>query len=372
MARLKCVLLEVASVAAPLGDEIRLLVCPQGEPNLLRKASQLINAPYAGLITQNDAKIWHFLLHRVYSQIGRSPVHEVDVAEILAFVGHGSHQRIHESLERLSKAEISIDWVDERGLAHSLRAHYLSYDMIHAADGTIRFSFDPFALDLLTNPRVFAYLSIASLRKFRSLYATKLYEIMALRERRHNKVWEPDLTEFRVSMGITDGYQRFDNLCRRVIMPAVDEVNEIAPFGVVFDLVRSGHGGKVAKLKFTTIPRDKRTLMDITPTPTRRPTRNDLVPDLFDGRTDNDRRRAVSNAALTRAKEMMGEHGDPLAEIEKWRTEMAGRRIISPDRSFLGWLAIKQAREQDEHDLLAKLAPDAISGFLTDWENKGA
>ena len=372
MAALKSFLLEGSLVAAPLGEEIRLLGRPEGESNLLRKASQLINAPYTGFITQNDAKIWHFLLHRVYAEIGRAAVHEVGVSEILTFVGHGSHQRIHESLERLSKAEISIEWVDERGLAHSLRAHYLSYDMIHAADGTIRFSFDPFALDLLTNPRVFAYLSIASLRKFRSLYATKLYEIMALRERRHNKAWEPDLAEFRISMGITDGYQRFDNLYRRVIMPAVDEVNEIAPFGVVFDLVRSGHGGKVAKLKFAAIPRDKRTLMDITPQPARRPTRNELVPDLFDGRTDNDRRRAVSNAALTRAKEMLGEHGDPLAEIEKWRSEMAGRRVISPDRSFLGWLAVKQARERSEHDLLAKLAPDAISGFLTDWETKGA
>lgn len=221
----------------------------------------------------------------------------------------------------------------------------ISYDIAHSIDGVITFAFDAFAIELLSNPTVFAQLSLSHLQSFRSIYATKLYEVMAIRERRDNRVWEPSIDEFKEMMGITEGYDRFDNLNRRVVIPAHHEVNEIAPFGVQLDYVRGGVGGRVIGMRFETVPRDRRTLLDAAlphPVPSlvwERP----RDPDLFDGVTDAERAYAVSAAALARAAEMMGPTGDPEEEVQRWRNELVGRRIRSPDRSFLNWLDLRVA-----------------------------
>ena len=336
---------------------------------IFRKAAQLVHAPYVGKINHADTKIWHYLLHRVYGEIGKTKFHRVPVAELMGFLGHASPTRLHESLQRLNDAEIRLEWTDELDVPHSLRAHYISYDIAHSIDGNVTFAFDPFAIELLSNPTVFAQLSLSHMDSFTSIYATKLYEIMALRERREHRIWEPSIAEFRAQMAVEDNYKRFDNLAQRVVIPAVDEVNEIAPFGVDMKYIKGGQGGKVVALRFETVPRDRRTLMNATTVPAPRPGRSPDVPDLFDGRTDSERRVSVSPQALERAADMVGSHFNPDEEVARWRLEMEGRRIRSPDRSFLNWLDLRMARGRaDAGPDLEAVEPDALAGFLEAWE----
>lgn len=349
------------------GNQSQLVRTVRG--GIFRKAAQLVHAPYVGKINHADTKVWHYLLHRVYGEIGKTKFHRIPVAELMAFLGHSSPARLHESLQRLNDAEIRLEWTDEDDVPHSLRAHYISYDIAHSMDGNVTFAFDPFAIELLSNPTVFAQLSLSHMDAFGSIYATKLYEIMALRERREHRIWEPSVEEFRAQMAVESNYRRFDNLNQRVVIPALDEVNEVAPFGVILNYIRGGLGGKVVALRFETVPRDRRTLMDAASVPARRRGRNPDVPDLFDGRTDSERRVTVSAEALERAAEMVGSHFDPDEEVARWRLEMEGRRIRSPDRSFLNWLDLRLARGRaDAGPDLDAVEQDALAGFLEAWE----
>ena len=348
--------------------------------DILRKAEQLVQAPYGSDIHHADTKLWHFLLSRVYADLRHTKFHRVQVSEVLDFLGHHSRARLHESLQRLNDAEIKVEWTDADGVPHSLRAHYLSYDIAHCQDGIITFAFDPFALELLQNPKVYAQLSMQSLRSFRSVYSTKLYEMMALRERRDHRIWEVSLEEFREIMGISpDEHDRFNNLNRRVIVPALEEVNEIAPFGVILTYVGGGRGGKVRSLKFEVVPRDRRSLMDALPTPDAKSLRGrpGNVPDLFTGQTDEERMTQLSPNARARAMDMLAHQEDRLnEEFENWKKDMRGRRVVSVDKSFLGWLDLKLARLRGQSELFTEsedpleVDQDAINSFLSQWEGK--
>jgi hypothetical protein len=341
----------------------------------IKKAAQVILARETGELELADRKTFNFLLSRVYGQLrlGESAIHRVPVSEILDFLGHSSNDRLHESLSRLGSVEILIDYIDD-GVAHSSKAHYLSYDISKSKDGWVHFSFDAMLLRFLHNPKVFATLESSAVRRFKSTYGQRLYEIMALQLHKRVPVWDPSVDVFREVMAIGDSYTRFDNLRRRVIDPAVDEVNEIAPFSVDVEDVRSGQGGRVVALRFTVAPKGPRTLKGLSDAASaspnaqsRRRARDPNTRDLLDKRSDAERdpldlRPETIQQAAETADLPDGINGF----IDEWRQRMRGRRVRDPDRAFLHWLDIRLAKHDNES--LALLDEDTITALVEGWE----
>lgn len=344
----------------------------------INKAAQIILARERGELELIDRKTFNYLFNRVYGQLrnGEGAIHRVPVADILQFLGHSSTDRLHESLARLGSVEIVIDYVDDDDVPHSSKARYLSYDIARSHDGWVAFSFDNMLMRFLHNPKVFATLQLNAIRSFKSTYGARLYEIMALQQHKRFPHWEPTLETFRDVMAVGETYGRYDNLRRRVIDTAVDEVNSIAPFSVDVEDVRSGQGGRVIALRFTAAPKGPRTLKGLSEAASaafvsrgggRRGPRDPHTIDMLDHRTDAERDPLeLRPETFHEAADTSGREDGVAALVEEWRERMRGRRVRDPDRAFLNWLDIRLAKDKDEG--LELLDEDAITALVEGWE----
>jgi Initiator Replication protein len=350
-----------------------------GNLRAIHKSAQIIMAREKGELDLIDRKMFTFLLVRAYSGGLRGDdrgVYRVPVSDILTYLNHSSTDRLNESLARLSSVNIIIDYVDDEGVRHSTGAHYLSYDMTKHADGWIHFAFDPILVSFIHNPKVYATLNPSAIRKFQSLYAAKLYEVMALHINRHHKIWEPSIEEFREFMGIGELYERYDNLRKRVIESAVEEVNAIAPFSVRVEDRRGGKGGKVIGLRFFVTPKGDMSLaamvnpsLGIRTDSRNKKTRDKHTIDLLTLKTDAESDPLeLSPETLSSASDLV--NNDTLLEelITTWRRRNRGRRLPDPSRAFMLWLDATLAKQTDEAlSLVDDSTVDAlISQFMGD------
>lgn len=341
----------------------------------INKASQIILARESGELSVVDRKLFNYLINRSYRSLKNDEVrHRIPVKEALGFLGHSSTDRLQECLKRLGSVSIDIDYKDPNGTQHSVKAHYLSYDLSHTEDGWLHFAFDSILIGFLNNPKIFATLSLADIRRFKSTYSAKLYEVMSLYVNRQHPIWTPTIEEFREVMGVTDQYPRFDNLKSRVIIAAVEEVNDVANFIVTWEPVRTGQGGKTTALQFEAMHRKAESIADMrllnNPIGRGKTERDPNTVDLLDGQTDAERDPLeVTPAAHKRAISMLSDTlGEDVAldpYLQQWRESMHGRRVRDANRSFLNWLDIKLTKESSEE--LDIVDEQTLSSLVEAW-----
>jgi plasmid replication initiation protein len=101
-------------------------------------------------------------------------------------------------------------------------------------DGVLSYSFDAKLIPLLRESGVFGKLELRVIWAFASKYALALYEAVARRVRLQH-VWmeELDIAALRELLRVPPGkLERFADLNRKALRPAVLEVNALAPFEV--------------------------------------------------------------------------------------------------------------------------------------------
>lgn len=271
------------------------LVSLEDEKPTFRKAKEVILARNRGGLEVVDIKVLNYLTHRAMSDISSREVHRVSVKELLVFLGHSSTSRLTESLSRLGKANIDIDYKDEAGKDHTAVVHYLSYDMTKTEDGYVVFAFDPLLVSMLADPAIYGTLNIRSFKNFRSAYSMKLYEILSLYVRRQHPVWNVKMDELREALGVEAKYaERADNFKSRIIEASVDEINSVSDFRVSTEYIRGGRGGRIQSVKFTVNYRPVAEILapprDIgNPIGRGKNRRDSNTLDLLDGRTDLER-----------------------------------------------------------------------------------
>ncbi len=322
-----------------------------------------------------DSKILNFLMHRTLPFLHTREVHRVPVRDVLLYLGHTSTQRLQESLTRLGKANIEIDYKDEAGVDHHVVIHYLSYDISRTENGYIVFAFDPLLMQMLSDPDIYGTLNISTFQKFKSSYSLKLYEVLSLFVKRRMPVWDVTVDELRETLGVEASYaRRLDNFRQRVIEASVAEINEVGDFKVAVEYVRGGRGGKILRCKFTTSFKSSGEML----APARsvhdpigaggRATRDQNTLDFLDGRTDYERGGTVvlRVETLQAAMHYLNDADDLETLEEEWRTDMQDRRVVDPDQSFLQWLAIR--REKVSSPDLADIDEDTIASLLEDFQ----
>lgn len=111
----------------------------------------------------------------------------------------------------------------------------------HYEEGTARViiqfgaHFVPYVADLRERYKLY---SLQVAMRMRSSYGIRLYE-QCLRWS-FRKEWEVSVGEFREMMGLQDQYPAIDNLKRRVIDPAMRDVNECTEFRIRFGQRKAG------------------------------------------------------------------------------------------------------------------------------------
>lgn len=350
------------------------------ENRVLKKAQEIILAKPEGELTLNCRRMFNLLLYRAMKAgrtgAGQNGIHKVQVSEMMEYASGQSWDGLHRALVVLASATLVLDYVDEDGVRNTSRVHYLSYHMTHSKEGWVHFAFDPLLLEFIYDPKIYALMSMSDLESFRTKAGQRLYELLSLRSHRQfGREWEVGLDEFRDYMGIASGdYRRFDNFRERVIQPAVDEVNELAPFRVSVDYRRAGRGGNVVSLRFTPMlkglsilaGRDASLAMG-----KRAGKRAGKAPkalqegsgDLF-GYSDGEGAGGVTDEALEAARRLMGGE-DPMPMVTNWLEGMRGRTVLRPDRSFLSWLEASMASKQGGE--LEGLEAEDVDALLESW-----
>ncbi len=333
-------------------------------PREFKKAEQVVMARTEGEeFTLLDRKIFNLLLWHAYRNLKTQAVHKISMDELRQLVGigsEGSTERLKDSLERLWRQNIAVDYKDEEtGAKHTLRCHHLSFDMCSMQNGYLDYAFDPLLLEYISNPKVYSLLSWVTAVKFKSLHSLKLYELMKMVFGRFSQVKTFTVEEFHDFLELSDGYDgRFDRVKDRVINPAVKEINECAEFNIGVEYVKGGRGGKVVGIKFIAEPKNAKSLSDAANFATapkdarRRGPRDAETIDMFSGASDADMSQppVLRSDTMAEARRILGEDGNAEDEFSEWQREFpSGRHFtVNPDELFLSWLTMRVKKRNDE------------------------
>lgn len=224
-----------------------------------------IDGPY----TERDRKLWAFLLHAMWDELGVKTIHELPVAKINQVFRDcgGEHDTawIWESSQRLTKT--IIEW---RHLEGDRRYKGISslfgavVDDDARAEGVLRFHFPPLLVPILKEPRRFARLRVHFLLKLSGKYAVTLYELLEGVANKNDPVLIASIGELRQWMKVRDGkLTRYQDFRRRVLESAVEQINRDpsgAGFSVTMQPIKKGRA--VEKIRFTVSKTDDRTRIE--------------------------------------------------------------------------------------------------------------
>jgi hypothetical protein len=163
-----------------------------------------------------------------------------------------------QSVRRLAKTTIEWEDDDYMGINSLLGARM---DRNARAAGRLYFTFDPLLAQHVLAPRVWARLNVHVVMKLRSKYAVTLYEVLEAYANRESKVCTATLDDVRRWLKVQEdsSYASWKDFRRRVIDPAVDEINanaDEAGFMVAYEALREGKA--YTKITFTVSKTDGR------------------------------------------------------------------------------------------------------------------
>ena len=209
-----------------------------------------VDGPY----TERDRKLWVFLLHAVFEELGEAPMHSLSVRDINAVfrdvAGQHDSKWIWESAKRLGKtlvewktvSEMGDDRFEELGMGTLLFASLRKQDR---SMGTLKFGFPPNLIPIIKEPMRFARLRVHFLLKLSGKYAVTLYEILEGYANRRDGRCEVSLDELRRWLKVPEGsYKEWRDFRKRVLAPAVQQINEDpvgAGFSVEYEAIRESH-----------------------------------------------------------------------------------------------------------------------------------
>jgi hypothetical protein len=196
-------------------------------------------------------KAFSILLWNAYPAFekGRGKMHEMPIATLLELLGYESNNLEHldQSIGKLQSTLVS--WVGHEDAFH--RVTFFSYTGLK--NGMYRYRFSPELEEKLYNPEIYARINVFAFREFHRRHTVALYENLARYRPTKDFVggspkWS--LEEFKLLMGV-DGsvyYEQFKELNRKIIVPAVEEIN--AGSDLIVTCIKIKKGRKIVGLKF--------------------------------------------------------------------------------------------------------------------------
>jgi hypothetical protein len=238
-----------------------------------------------GPFTALDRKIWLALVRHAWDNLDKpGHIHHLPIADLISLFrkvsgrrdlgdkgliesGRSAEEadaaRFWQSIRRLVKTTIEWEDSDYMGI-NSLLGARMDKEVRKA--GKLYYSFDPLLVQHVLAPRVWARLNVHVVMKLRSKYAVTLYEILEAYANRESKICVASLDEVRGWLKVPEdsSYNGWKDFRRRVIEPAVDEINkhsDEAGFVVDYQAIRQGKA--FSKLQFTVTKTEGRAERDV-------------------------------------------------------------------------------------------------------------
>lgn len=323
----------------------------------LKKAKSLVTAwSEGGEFAALDRKVFNMLLSNAYGTLKTARTHRIPMSELAASLTNGRVDRVKESLERLWRYKIAMEYEDEAE-KRILRAHYISYEMSNIENSILTYAFDPLLVDHIGDPKLYSLFSIDTMKKFSSETAGKLYEYCMMFANRNHPQFYMTLEEMHRFFEVDGVYvDRFDHFRTKVIDKCIEEVNRFGEVSVSVEYARAGRGNKAIGATFKTHRKSAlgtAAASEAMPQRigARRGHRDDATVDMFEMRTDAEirARPQFRQNTLDRAKMIIGSEGILDTYMEEWIASRSNRGFgMNPDEDFLAWLEVKLAKDTKE------------------------
>ncbi len=199
-----------------------------------------------------ERKISNALLYHAYPSLKKTLVHEISIDQLKRLLN--ANTRNHKALKDALKKLIStvLEWnlvgddVPELELEGWNASAILS--SVSVTNGIIKYQYSELIKSLIIDPKIYGKINLIIQSRFKSAYSLALYENCArYRGLKYTKNFE--FSVFRQLMGVEDGkYEIFRDFNRRVLTPAVTEINICSDIRITPKITRKGR--KVIAIKF--------------------------------------------------------------------------------------------------------------------------
>ena len=244
--------------ALPLFQESELSgIQPTGNPWIVDKLDpatvpvplQVVITSVQGPYTARDRKLWTFLLHVAFDELGKQGGHSVPIKDINAVFralgGEHSTEWIWNSAKRLSQTivEFEVTYGDERfdGIT-SIFAAVVPRKGRRGSE--LHFWFPEPLIPIIKEPLRFARLRVHFLLQLSGKYAVTLYEILESYANRRDGTCRVTIEELRQWLKVPEGtYSTWKDFRKWVLDPAVGQINADplgAGFSVEYEPIRKG------------------------------------------------------------------------------------------------------------------------------------
>tara|TARA_R110002126_G_scaffold290704_4_gene448330 strand:- start:24532 stop:25317 length:786 start_codon:yes stop_codon:yes gene_type:complete len=206
------------------------------------KPRELIEVHGAESLTLTDRRVYNRLIRNAHGPaLGMAGSQfEMRLADLR--MNHRSNDRLGETLRRLMRTLVVIKHKDGSTSQVALLGPN-NFDSPRRVEGRLVYEIWPRLAEVLNESMVFAKLQTEVMDSFNSSYAYALYEAVALRSRLiHMRSERIDLKALRSQfLGVGENkLKTFGALRQTALDPALKEINELAPFHVEFNPIRSG------------------------------------------------------------------------------------------------------------------------------------
>lgn len=207
------------------------------------KAGELIEITGIGHLTLQDRRVLNLLYEAAGVRICDELEHRIPICDLRG--SHKGAERIKNSIQRLQRTLVEVPTTGRNGKPSIKSIALLSDTTICADDddptGEVVFSFSKGLRAIVRNSTHWGRVRGAVMFAFTSKYSLALYELAAMRVNLRKETEVFNMAEFRALLGIPDDkLTRNPDLLRKVVQPAVIEVNGLADFGVDVEPIRKG------------------------------------------------------------------------------------------------------------------------------------
>lgn len=208
------------------------------------KPGELIDIRQSAALTLHDRRVLNLLIERAGSNIASDQQHRIPMARLRG-PSHRGGERVRDSIENLMKTLILIPTRDSNGNKATTRVQLLASttttDDEDNPTGEVTYSFHREVRDIISRSDYWGRIKASVMFAFSSKYALALYEAICLRInlKHDNHFFKPD--DFRELLGVDrELLTRFPDFKRRVLDPALTEVNALSDCNVEVEVIREG------------------------------------------------------------------------------------------------------------------------------------
>jgi plasmid replication initiation protein len=222
----------------PVGRTMRVAheVRANFEGDEIVKAKELIEVRYAKgqSLSLASRKVLNLLIGKAAGDAWKPGSQVITKRELRG--SHDSNDRLPAILDELMTTTFKLAVTSRRGLPAVLTAALLAWNIEETSetdDAIIEFEFTEPARKALRESNQYAIMNRAAVLSFDCKYSVTLYEIGCQRWQKRDVSWDGTPADLRAILGVPENtYDDWANLRRRVLDPAIEEVNHLAPFVV--------------------------------------------------------------------------------------------------------------------------------------------